>query len=476
MSDQPQKLKVSPQPGPQAQFFTSPADIVIYGGAAGGGKSWSLVHEPLRHNNTPGFGAIIFRRTRPELMGSGSIWDEAKAVYQRIEGTKVRENPKLEARFKCTDENGNSVGKATVEFAGLEHEDDVYNHQSKQYTLIEFDELTHFTEKQFWYMVSRNRSTCGVRPYIRAACNPDPDSFVRELIDWWIGGDGFPIQERSGVVRWALRLNDKLHWANTRGELILRFGTEVAQFAKSLTFIPAKVTDNKKLLELDPQYLGNLHILPRVDREQLLHGNWNIRVAAGLYVSHDDFNIVSDPPPPTQISEVVRAWDKAASEPTSDYPDPDWTVGVKLARTVDDKFYVLDVVRFRHKAGLVQEKMKRVALADGPSVKVCLWQDPGGAGKNDVHYDKQNLSGFSVNSEVAKEDKLTYFKPFAASVEAGNVYVLNRKWTGAYIRELESFAGKDTKGKKDQVDATSLAFMKVSKSAIAMLRALAKMK
>jgi hypothetical protein len=75
----------------------------------------------------------------------------------------------------------------------------VYDWQGAQIPLICFDELTHFRAHQFFYMVSRNRSTCGVRPYIRATCNPDADSWVANFLAWWIDPEtGFPIPERAG--------------------------------------------------------------------------------------------------------------------------------------------------------------------------------------------------------------------------------------------------------------------------------------
>ena len=83
----------------------------------------------------------------------------------------------------------------------------VYDWQGAQITLICFDELTHFSAHQFFYMVSRNRSTCGVRPYIRATCNPDADSWVADLLAWWIDQEtGLPIRERAGVVRYYIRI------------------------------------------------------------------------------------------------------------------------------------------------------------------------------------------------------------------------------------------------------------------------------
>lgn len=73
-------------------------------------------------------------------------------------------------------------------------------------------------------MMSRNRSTCGVRPYIRATCNPDADSWVAELIAWWIDQDtGYPIPERSGRIRYFIRYDDKMIWGDTRQELVSKF-------------------------------------------------------------------------------------------------------------------------------------------------------------------------------------------------------------------------------------------------------------
>src|SRR5436305_14925946 len=79
-----------------------------------------------------------------------------------------------------------------------------------------FDELTHFTAHQFFYMVSRNRSTCGVRPYIRATCNPDADSWVADFLAWWIDPQtGLPIPERAGVLRYYIRVAES--WSGPIG-------------------------------------------------------------------------------------------------------------------------------------------------------------------------------------------------------------------------------------------------------------------
>lgn len=255
---------IRPQPGPQEQFLATSADIAIYGGAAGGGKTWGLLMEPLRHINVPDFGAVFFRRSTVQIRNEGGLWDESAKLYPDLGGA-----PKEHVL------TWDFPAGTSVSFAHLEHDKTVHNWQGSQIPLICFDELTHFSAKQFWYMVSRNRSMCGVRPYIRATCNPDCDSWVADLISWWIDPNtGLPIRERGGVLRWFIRLNDKLIWGDSKEELLALY-PEVPP--KSLTFIPASLTDNAALMAADPGYVANLMALPLIERERLLGGNWKIK-------------------------------------------------------------------------------------------------------------------------------------------------------------------------------------------------------
>jgi len=186
------KIKIKPQPGPQEQFLSTEADIAFFGGAAGGGKSWALLMEPLRHiQNVKGFGAVIFRRTRPQITNEGGLWDTSQ-FYQGM-GAKQRES-KLDWTFPP---HGNRI-----KFAQMEYEKDRLDWDSTQIALIGFDQLESFTRKQFIYMLSRNRSTCGIRPYIRANYNPVPPSdpiggWLHEFVDWYI--DSRKSHSPSGV-------------------------------------------------------------------------------------------------------------------------------------------------------------------------------------------------------------------------------------------------------------------------------------
>ena len=267
---------IRPHEGPQTNAFASPADILIYGGQAGGGKTFFLVAEPLRHIKRSGFNAGIFRRTYPQIKGQGGIWDEALGIYPHF-GARMREGQDLDARFP---------GGASIAFLHLQHEKTKYDYQGNQFAYMGFDELTHFSETQFFYMLSRNRSTCGIRPYVRATCNPDAGSWVAEFIAWWIDQDsGFPIPERSGKLRYFVRENGQYYWADAKQDLIDQFPEYAPQDILSVSFIPASLDDNPTLLAKDPGYRARLKAQPRIERERLEKGNW--KASEGTLISAD---------------------------------------------------------------------------------------------------------------------------------------------------------------------------------------------
>src|SRR5262249_45257748 len=147
---------------------------------------------------------------------------------------------------------------------------------------------------QFWYLFSRNRSTCGVRPYIRLTCNPDPDSFVAKLIAWYLDADGNPRPSASGVIRWFIRDDSgELQWSDTRPPLKAKYPHLTP---KSFTYIPGKVYDNRILLEKNPSYLANLQALDVVQRSRLLDGNWKTRYNSGLVFNAKTFKRTTELP------------------------------------------------------------------------------------------------------------------------------------------------------------------------------------
>jgi len=375
---------------------------------------------------------VFFRRTMPQITNPGALWDESLNFYPRLGGT-----PHLRMREWRWPHGGK------IKFSHLQFETTVYDWQGAQITLICFDELTHFSAHQFFYMLSRNRSTCGVRPYIRANCNPDADSWVADFLAWWIDPEsGLPIPERAGVLRYFVRIAEKIVWADRPEELMqdllrghgLPPGID-PPLPMSVTFIPATVFDNPALLRVNPEYVGWLLSLPILERERLLGGNWKIRPAAGLYFRREWCAVVDAIPADL---DVVRYWDLAATEKT-EFNDPDWTVSIKLGRDKNGGYWLLDMVRARANPGDVERLLRNTAEQDGKKVRIGFGKDPGQAGKSQALHLVRALSGFSVTPAPESGDKLTRFGPFSSQCRAGNVKVLRAPWNEDLFRVLEGF-------------------------------------
>lgn len=434
---------------PQRIFRETEADIAIYGGSAGSGKSHALLTEPLKNVSAADFAAVVFRRTTKQIKNPGGLWDEASKMYMP-----------LGASPNLSDLKFTFPGGGKLQFSHLEHETNKYDWQGAQVPLLCFDELTHFSQATFFYLLSRNRSMWAGKKRVRCTCNPDADSWVAEFISWWIDQDtGIPIDDRSGKLRWFVRLNDKMLWADTREELFRKYRNpnladdHVDQIQpKSVTFVKATIFDNQWLLRNDPGYLASLKALPAVEQARLLGGNWKIRPAAGLYFKREWCPVVDVVP---SGCEEVRYWDLAATEKT-ETNDPDWTVGVKLLRHPASKhFYVCDARRMRETPFAVETAIKNVASGDGVACRIGLPQDPGQAGKSQAKNFVRELAGYLVTTRSERGDKITRFGPFSAQCQGGNVSFVRGHWNEDVFTSLEGFpmAAHD-----DDADALSGAF------------------
>lgn len=461
-------IEIRPQPGPQEAFLASDADVAIFGGAAGAGKTRALLMEPLRHVHNKGFGAVIFRRTFPQIMAEGGLWDEAARLYPLV-GGKASVTPTPRYTFPSG---------ASISFSHLQYTKSKLDWQGASLPLECWDELAQFEWEQFTYLLSRNRSTCGVRPYVRGTCNPDPDSWLRGFLAWWIGADGFPIQERSGVLRWMTIQNNDVKWAATKQELIDRLGPDTHPL--SVTFIPALLKDNPALMEADPDYLSKLNALPEHERKALLEGNWDARAVAGSYFRASWFQYIvgmdEDGSPtydnadnkrpawsPDTIvrsltdkgTQWVRYWDRAATEESPTNRDPDWTVGALIGKQKNGRFVIGDIVRLRGTPHKVVSAIKATAEKDGKKVRIGLEQEPGASGKSEAQQLVNELAGYNVKAYQKRNGKEEDWTPLSAQCEAGNVDMVKAPWNDALVNELEALPlGKHD----DQADACSGGF------------------
>ncbi|MEB3151453.1 MAG: terminase family protein [Sphaerospermopsis sp.] len=284
---------IRPQEGFQTKFLSSSADIVFGGSGAGVGKTFALLIEPIRHIiQVKGFGAVIFRRTTPQITNEGGLWDTSVNLYSTIAKQK-------ESSREWIFNNGNKL-----KFSHLEYEKDAYSWQGSQIPFIGFDELTHFTKKQFFYLLSRNRSVCGIKPYVRATLNPDPDSWVAEFIEWYINQDtGYPIKERIGKIRYFMVNTGEIIWGDTKNEVYTKMkpiidalidsnpDSQIEDYIKSFTFITGSIYENKELMKANPEYLANLLAQSEEEQLRLLYGNWkHVRNDTEMY----DFTAFKD--------------------------------------------------------------------------------------------------------------------------------------------------------------------------------------
>jgi predicted phage terminase large subunit-like protein len=416
-----------PNPGPQTKFHSSNAYEVLYGGAAGGGKTESLLMESLRYIHVPGYAAVLFRRTFGELRQANGLIERSRVVC-----------PKLGGKFNEQEHIWRFEGGGVLMFSHLEHAKDRTKHDSAEYAFVGFDELHTFLESQYDYLGSRVRTTAidpstgkVVPARIRAATNPP---FTTE---------GMWVKERffDKLIPFEVK-----HFAK-----IEDVDTEVPKDhpnALSRVFIPAKVFDNKVLMEADPGYIARLENLPFIDRMRLLKGLWDVPVKGNVFKREwFDGKILKKAP---EGLKWVRFWDLAISLKTK----ASFTASAAVAVDAEANLYIRDMLRFKKQWPQARIIMKSTILDEdhiaenGVEAKLH-----GEAAVQDLNTDV-DLLNYSIIPTKVTVDKLVRALPWSAKAEQGKVFLVDGPWVKGALDEFEVFDGLSNTY-DDQVDAVS---------------------
>ncbi len=215
----------------QHAFISANAFEILYGGAAGGGKSYGqLIDAMLYALKYKKSKQLILRRTYPEL--EKSLIRSSFEIY-----------PRTIYSYNKSTHTGTFANGSIIDFAYCDNENDVYKYQSAEYDVIRFDELTHFTETMYVYLISRCRGANDYPKHIKSTTNP--------------GGIGHSwVKERFIDIGPP----DTVHTFNENSRI----------------FVPAKITDNQFLIKKDPEYINRLNALSERDKKALLYGDWDL--------------------------------------------------------------------------------------------------------------------------------------------------------------------------------------------------------
>lgn len=451
---------LGPKSRKQEMFLNNDADIVVFGGAAGAGKSFLGVMAMLKWVHLPKFRGVMMRRVMPQITGPGGIWETGQEMYHEFGA--IAKTKEVKFVFPS---------KATIVARGCEQEKDKYNLQGWQVSAFLLDEMQQFEESQVVYFISRMRTDAGMQPQMLGTCNPLYESFLRVWLEnaGYLDEEGIPLESMAGVKTWFIRMGNDMIWRKTKEELLEQYGQNCGPM--SFSFVPAKCTDNPVLMERDPTYLSKLQSLPRVERARLLDGSWYAKEESSSLFQRNWIRTVDFP----QIKKCtrVRAWDLACSLVSENNLKPDFTASVLISRSEDGEYTIEDVVRYRGRHGDVMRLIVETSLRDGQDVVQYIPKDPGVGGSAYCAEIIKNLVSNNITAKAmpvaGRGGKVQRFGPFGAACQAGMVSIVkgctndleNKIYQNndTFFDELERVDPSNTRiGFNDMFDACADAF------------------
>lgn len=406
-------IPYKPTPKQAAFLLMNSTKEILYGGAAGGGKSVAQLMAALQFVDIPGYSSILFRKTYADLTLPGALIDMSKEWLKPFVNSK-------EVKWSDKEKKYTFPSGATVNFGYLDAADDHLRYQGAEFQYIGVDEVTHIYPKSYRYMFSRLRKPVSLKVPLRMRATANP------------GG-------KYGQY-YKTRFFDE--------------GKE-----KGRIFIGAGIYDNPHL-DVE-EYIQSLDELDPVEREQLLHGNWEIKDQGDMFkrdwipfIIGDESSII-----PTH-AKTVRFWDLASTDPKKrkgkNKREPDWTVGFKLSHA-NGLYWIRDIIREQKTPSEVEKLVKTAAIMDGYNVAIRMEQEPGSSGVNNTsHYARNVVPGYDFLGVTSTGSKAERARPVSAACQNGLVQISQRcRHVSEFFDEIEVFPYGL---KDDMVDGFSGAF------------------
>jgi phage terminase large subunit-like protein len=373
-------IPYDPTPKQRAFLLMNDTKEILYGGAAGGGKSVAQLMAALQYVDIPGYSAILFRKTYADLSLPGALIDMSKQwLMPFVESKEVKWSEK-EKQYVFP-------SGATLNFGYLESGNDCYRYQGAEFQYIGMDEVTHIDPANYRYLFSRLRKPKSLQVPLRFRATANPGGQFGEYY----------------YQRFFVEGKDA-------GRIFIGAGIDDNPYLDAEAY-------KESLAELDP-----------IERERLLNGNWEIKANGDMFNRHW-FNIVpaSDIPP---AAKRVRFWDMASTDPSKrkgkNKREPDWSVGFKLAH-YQGLYWIEDIIRVQKTPHDLEQIIGDTAKLDGYGVAIRMEKEPGSSGEITIdHYSRNVLRGYDFVGLASTGSKVERARTASAASQAGKVFISQR--------------------------------------------------
>lgn len=418
----------------------------------------------------PNFTGVFVRTQYNQLLGSGGLWETATKYYPLFKAKSVKTPVPM-----YTFPSGSRVRYMAID--GVPTAEKL---RGSQLSFLGIDELPQQDPDAVRFLLTCLRSEAAMNSLCVATCNPDRDSWVFDIVEWYLDSDGYVDPDKNGKIRYYVVKEGRFIFAEEESWFLENMPETVTNSQdgsyippKRFCFVQLTIFHNPILLKKNPRYLSELQNLPQHERDSQLYGNWFAKAEKAEYWKREMIRGINGEKVLSSIPHgcvKVSSYDKAITEyiPKLNNSDADFTAMCHMARTQDGNFIIYGnhcpenydpheqvFGKFRKNSGDRDRIMMKQAEHDGPDTLILIARDPGADGLQ-VHQEMSKRfiqKGFKVVKGVtsAQAGKFSRFEPFIMACELGLVKIVENTFDPAsleaFYRELENFAPTLANGK-----------------------------